>query len=48
MSVFVSEAAPPKIRGRIAGLFQEMLVIGSTFAYWLGELSSVKVRGLVA
>jgi MFS family permease len=37
MSVFVSEAAPPKIRGRIAGLFQEMLVIGSTFAYWLGE-----------
>ncbi|KAM0689292.1 hypothetical protein Q7P36_011369 [Cladosporium allicinum] len=35
MSVFVSEAAPPKIRGRIAGLFQEMLVIGSTFAYWL-------------
>lgn len=38
MSVFVSEAAPPKIRGRIAGLFQEMLVIGSTFAYWLGKL----------
>lgn len=37
MSVFVSEAAPPKIRGRIAGLFQELLVIGSTFAYWLGE-----------
>jgi MFS family permease len=35
MSVYVSENAPPKIRGRIAGLFQEMLVIGSTFAYWL-------------
>ena len=35
MSVYVSESAPPKIRGRIAGLFQEMLVIGSTFAYWL-------------
>jgi len=35
MSVYVSENAPPKHRGRIAGLFQEMLVIGSTFAYWL-------------
>jgi sugar porter (SP) family MFS transporter len=33
--VFVSENAPPKTRGRIAGLFQEFLVIGSTFAYWL-------------
>lgn len=33
--VFVSENAPPAIRGRIAGLFQEFLVIGSTFAYWL-------------
>jgi MFS family permease len=44
MSVFVSEAAPPKIRGRIAGLFQEMLVIGSTFAYWLGELYSGTLR----
>lgn len=42
MSVFVSEAAPPKIRGRIAGLFQELLVIGSTFAYWLGESFSAK------
>lgn len=47
MSVFVSEAAPPKIRGRIAGLFQEMLVIGSTFAYWLGELNCAKFKGLV-
>lgn len=34
--VFVSENAPPQYRGRIAGLFQEFLVIGSTFAYWLG------------
>ncbi|EOA82544.1 hypothetical protein ACJQWK_04416 [Exserohilum turcicum] len=34
--VFVSESAPPAVRGRITGLFQEFLVIGSTFAYWLG------------
>ncbi|KAJ5883818.1 uncharacterized protein N7473_010704 [Penicillium subrubescens] len=34
--VFVSENAPAQYRGRIAGLFQEFLVIGSTFAYWLG------------
>ena len=47
MSVFVSEAAPPKIRGRIAGLFQEMLVIGSTFAYWLGELSCTKFEEFI-
>lgn len=33
--VFVSENAPAATRGRIAGLFQEFLVIGSTFAYWL-------------
>lgn len=33
--VFVSENCPPHIRGRVAGLFQEFLVIGSTFAYWL-------------
>lgn len=33
--VFVSENCPPAVRGRIAGLFQEFLVIGSTFAYWL-------------
>ncbi|OCK99696.1 quinate permease [Cenococcum geophilum 1.58] len=33
--VFVSENCPPNVRGRIAGLFQEFLVIGSTFAYWL-------------
>lgn len=33
--VFVSENCPPQTRGRVAGLFQEFLVIGSTFAYWL-------------
>ena len=33
--VFVSENCPPAQRGRIAGLFQEFLVVGSTFAYWL-------------
>lgn len=33
--VFVAESCPPAVRGRITGLFQEFLVIGSTFAYWL-------------
>lgn len=33
--VFVSENCPPRTRGRVAGLFQEFLVIGTTFAYWL-------------
>lgn len=33
--VFVSENAPPQYRGRIAGMFQLFLVVGSTFAYWL-------------
>lgn len=33
--VYVSENCPPRTRGRVAGLFQEFLVIGSTFAYWL-------------
>lgn len=33
--VFVAENCPPAVRGRITGLFQEFLVIGSTFAYWL-------------
>lgn len=32
---FVAENCPPAVRGRIAGLFQEFLVLGSTFAYWL-------------
>ncbi|KAK5113053.1 hypothetical protein LTR62_003632 [Meristemomyces frigidus] len=35
VTVYVSENAPPRQRGRIAGLFQEFLVVGSTFAYWL-------------
>lgn len=33
--VFVAENCPAAVRGRITGLFQEFLVIGSTFAYWL-------------
>jgi MFS family permease len=33
--VFVAESCPASVRGRITGLFQEFLVIGSTFAYWL-------------
>ncbi|TVY81266.1 Quinate permease [Lachnellula suecica] len=33
--IFVAENCPPAVRGRITGLFQEFLVIGSTFAYWL-------------
>lgn len=41
--VFVSENCPPAQRGRIAGLFQEFLVIGSTFAYWLDYGVSLRV-----
>lgn len=41
--VFVSENAPPEVRGRIAGLFQEFLVIGSTFAYWLDYGVSLRI-----
>lgn len=33
--VFVSENAPPKVRGRIVGLFQVFLVLGQDLAYWL-------------
>ncbi|KAL4940306.1 hypothetical protein BDV06DRAFT_230400 [Aspergillus oleicola] len=33
--VYVSENCPPNVRGRIAGLFQEFLVIGVTVSYWL-------------
>lgn len=33
--VFVTEQCPAAVRGRITGLFQEMLVIGVTIAYWL-------------
>lgn len=32
---FVAENCPPAVRGRITGLFQLFLVVGSTFAYWL-------------
>jgi MFS family permease len=41
--VFVSENCPPNVRGRIAGLFQEFLVIGSTFAYWLDYGVSLRI-----
>ncbi|KAJ5932548.1 hypothetical protein N7516_007037 [Penicillium verrucosum] len=41
--VFVSENCPPATRGRVAGLFQEFLVIGSTFAYWLNYGVSLHV-----
>ncbi|CRG91557.1 putative quinate permease [Talaromyces islandicus] len=41
--VFVSENCPPEIRGRVAGLFQEFLVIGSTFAYWLDYGVSLRI-----
>lgn len=41
--VFVSENCPPQQRGRIAGLFQEFLVISSTFAYWLGYSVSLHI-----
>ncbi|KAL3471758.1 general substrate transporter [Aspergillus californicus] len=33
--VYVSENCPANVRGRIAGLFQEFLVIGVTISYWL-------------
>lgn len=33
--IYVSENCPPNVRGRIAGLFQEFLVIGVTVSYWL-------------
>ncbi|KAL6690939.1 general substrate transporter [Trichoderma pleuroticola] len=42
--VFVSENCPPAIRGRVAGLFQEFLVIGSTFAYWLDYGVSLHIK----
>lgn len=41
--IFVAENAPPEVRGRITGLFQEFLVIGSTFAYWLNYGVSLHV-----
>lgn len=33
--IYVSENCPADVRGRIAGLFQEFLVIGVTISYWL-------------
>lgn len=33
--VFVAENAPAAVRGRITGLFQEFLVLGTTISYWL-------------
>ncbi|RAL14472.1 sugar porter family MFS transporter [Aspergillus homomorphus CBS 101889] len=42
--VFVSENCPPRIRGRVSGLFQEFLVIGSTFAYWLDYGVSLHIK----
>lgn len=42
--VFVSESCPPAVRGRITGLFQEFLVIGSTFAYWLDYGVSLHIK----
>lgn len=33
--VFVAENAPAAVRGRISGLFQEFLVLGTTISYWL-------------
>lgn len=42
--VYVSENCPPQVRGRIAGLFQEFLVIGSTFAYWLDYGVALHIR----
>ncbi|RMJ27438.1 Sugar and other transporter [Aspergillus sp. HF37] len=38
--VFVSENCPPKTRGRVAGLFQEFLVIGTTGGFQLPFSSS--------
>ncbi|OQV08498.1 hypothetical protein CLAIMM_12761 [Cladophialophora immunda] len=33
--VFVAENSPARVRGRITGLFQEFLVLGTTVSYWL-------------
>lgn len=42
--IYVAENCPPAVRGRITGLFQEFLVIGSTFAYWLNYGVSLHVK----
>jgi sugar porter (SP) family MFS transporter len=41
--IFVAENCPPEVRGRITGLFQEFLVFGSTFAYWLDYGVSLRI-----
>lgn len=41
--VFVAENCPAEVRGRISGLFQEFLVLGSTFAYWLDYGVSIHI-----
>lgn len=33
--VYVSENCPPRVRGKITGLFQEFLVLGVCVSYWL-------------
>ncbi len=42
--IYVAENCPPEVRGRITGLFQEFLVIGSTFAYWLNYGVSLHIK----
>jgi MFS family permease len=42
--IYVAENCPPEVRGRITGLFQEFLVIGSTFAYWLNYGVSLHLK----
>jgi MFS family permease len=42
--IYVAENCPAEVRGRITGLFQEFLVIGSTFAYWLNYGVSLHLK----
>lgn len=42
--VFVSENCPPNVRGRIAGLFQEFLVVGVMISYWLDYGVSLHIK----
>lgn len=42
--IYVAENCPAEVRGRITGLFQEFLVIGSTFAYWLNYGVSLHIK----
>lgn len=43
LSSFKKDFGLPETRGRVAGLFQEFLVIGSTFAYWLDYGVSITI-----